>query len=721
MKFSKVLLFSIFIGIMLVNSVFAGMSMFDLTEEQQEVAKQYQEEYNNNQVIRGNYSSQEEYSIAWELAKKDCFDKLSLIANSSTYSAPQFSEFIDVYSPYISYCNYENYLSTLCMDDPSNISNMDYCASPSCITNEDGKEECECLEAKTCQDLELDPKLSITGHCEEIKRMEKNACMERFDEEGKEEEITNKINDLLWEIEANVYDTYNGHECLIKNSVEGRVTTCINDLLDVTTSQVLFAKYSDPNASIEDIIENKDIQKECVINYDSDELYESGFGPFLAICNNSDYARSWAYSCISDNWDDVYSQKNPSKALKKKNQAQDDEKDDDLSPEDIQKALEDQKKEIDEKNEKTINELADELAENFKDLFKDNQELLDIINEEIKEMEDPYDKMKALREAKKEFTKDSKIQKLKDLYLENGGKQEDLDLIVNSSDSIDDLKKSLGKAIIEKGEANSIAADPGLLEDLKSSIGNGLNWTNYITNGVKDTTEVLNTVAIVRKPSDSMKKFYDGYDTTSKAIGWASDAYDNYKFMDKVDNLDIDPNTKDAVKGLRIMGSITKNVASYLPPGLSDGVGALGNSVEVAAEAVTKATKYYNSRAKEAGVVSNSDYRFLQQNLQQYTERSFFSDDVKVKIKIYDPNTSTYYEETGGQMDFKKITTEDGSEAFYSIPKGSTETFDEAEGTGRLYRYHAPWLGKNRLQIYNYTTNGWEDVKVITQKTPVSN
>jgi len=54
--FIFLLLFSV---IILTSQIYA-MDFFDLTEEQQKVAEKYQQEFNDNQVLRQNYNSQQE-------------------------------------------------------------------------------------------------------------------------------------------------------------------------------------------------------------------------------------------------------------------------------------------------------------------------------------------------------------------------------------------------------------------------------------------------------------------------------------------------------------------------------------------------------------------------------------------------------------------------------------------------------------------------------------
>ena len=707
--FIFLLLFSV---IILTSQIYA-MDFFDLTEEQQKVAEKYQQEFNDNQVLRQNYNSQQEYADAWDFEKRNCFSKVSMIANNAIISTPQFKEFKDIYKPYLDYCDYSTFYNTLCFEDASKISTMSYCANPSCTTV-DGKEECECLEAKTCGQLIVD-NLNLTSECETKKSTEMKKCRDKINADQLEQEASDKINELYFKIEdgIQVVDSYNGHECMIEGTVENTFIMCVDDLLNINVTQIALAKFSNVDADLDDFFQDHDLEKECSPNFDSDKLYEENFGSFLAICNNSDMARMRAYDCINENWDNVYSKKDPSKAIKEDTQKK--------QIEENKEMLDNHYENIEKEKQETIDGLVNDLEKNLKEMFAGNEELIKRLTEELKDMEDPYDKIQKLREEKKNYSQDSKIQKLKDIYLELGGKNQDLDLILNSGNNVSDIEKNLSKAIVEKGYKDTMLADSGVFDDLKSSVGDGMGWANFAASQAGSVSSAVGDIVYQVKPSKQLADFYENVGTANEVYGWASDTYDNVKFMDKVNNLDIDPNTKDAVKALRVMGSITKNVANYLPPGLSDGVGALGNSVETAAEAVTKAIEYYNSRAKEANVVSNSDYRFLQQNLQQYTERNIISSDYKVKIKIYDPNTSTYFEETGGQMDFKKVTAQDGSEAFYSIPKGSTETFDDAQGTGRLYRYYSPWLSKNRLQIFNHTTDKWEDVKVITQKTPVNN
>ncbi|MDD3178544.1 MAG: hypothetical protein PHR26_03435, partial [Candidatus ainarchaeum sp.] len=567
------IIFIIFGLIYFIYPVFAEMSIYDLPEEQQKVAKEFQEEYNNNQILRQNFDSQEEYSIAWELDKKNCFDKLTMIANHALISVPNFNEFIKIYEPYLDFCDYGTFYNTLCLEDPSKLSEMNLCANPSCEII-DGKEKCVCLEAKTCGELMLE-NINLTNECETKKSEEIKICTDKISKENIEEKVINEINKIYFQIEdgIRVVDVYNGHECLIEGVVESNFLSCVDDLLDVSLNQIVLAKFSNNNAKIEDFFQDHDLIKECTPKFDSDELYESKLGAFLAICNNSDYARSRAYSCINDNWDEVYSKKDPSKAKKNQNNI-DEEKIIEENKDKLEKHYENLEKE----KEKTINELASDLEKNLLEIFAGNEELIKTLTEELNKMEDPYDKIQRLREEKKNLTQDSKIQKLKEIYLELGGKNEDLDLILNSGTSVEEIKMNLGKAISQKGTDNSIIADSGVLEDIKSSLGDGIGVSAFAASNLKSGSEAIGNVVYSVKPSKELSKFYKSIDQTNKAYGWVSDAYDNIKFMEKVENLDIDPNTKEAVKALRVMGSITKNVANYLPPGLSDGVGALGSS-----------------------------------------------------------------------------------------------------------------------------------------------
>ncbi|MDD3976026.1 MAG: hypothetical protein PHN22_02565, partial [Candidatus ainarchaeum sp.] len=468
------IIFIIFGLIYFIYPVFAEMSIYDLPEEQQKVAKEFQEEYNNNQILRQNFDSQEEYSIAWELDKKNCFDKLTMIANHALISVPNFNEFIKIYEPYLDFCDYGTFYNTLCLEDPSKLSEMNLCANPSCEII-DGKEKCVCLEAKTCGELMLE-NINLTNECETKKSEEIKICTDKISKENIEEKVINEINKIYFQIEdgIRVVDVYNGHECLIEGVVESNFLSCVDDLLDVSLNQIVLAKFSNNNAKIEDFFQDHDLIKECTPKFDSDELYESKLGAFLAICNNSDYARSRAYSCINDNWDEVYSKKDPSKAKKNQNNI-DEEKIIEENKDKLEKHYENLEKE----KEKTINELASDLEKNLLEIFAGNEELIKTLTEELNKMEDPYDKIQRLREEKKNLTQDSKIQKLKEIYLELGGKNEDLDLILNSGTSVEEIKMNLGKAISQKGTDNSIIADSGVLEDIKSSLGDGIGVSAF--------------------------------------------------------------------------------------------------------------------------------------------------------------------------------------------------------------------------------------------------